>query len=308
MTTLTLLTLSRTALLLGVACGYVCAQTRDAKQCNGPIYEGKDIARLAKIIEYPNMGLVANRARKYNFQGEIRAEFVLCRDGHVTDIHIITGLPENLAEFATAAIYTMRFTPAEMNWHTVSQRVVFEFSIHGDVSGVREIDSRKAAGRLVEDLDIIGNRRITKEQIIGWIKTRPGDTYNSDQVQKDLLAVVATGYFDARSTRVTLEDGVRGGLRIIFEVMELPLIAEIKFEGLKEADRSAIIEELRKQHVDIQKGAPVDTAKLKQAERVIRSFFESQGWRDVKAETLVENLSATEVAVTFKVTAYKFGS
>jgi len=303
-----LLTLLRTALLLGVACGYVCAQTRDAKQCNGPIYDGKDVARRAKIIEYPNMGLVANRAKKYNFQGEIRAEFVLCRDGHITDIHIITGLPENLAEFATAAIYTMRFTPAEMNWHTVSQRQQFEFSMNGGVSGVSEIDSSKAAGRLVEELDIIGNRRITREQILAWIRTRPGEMYSGDQVQKDLMAILATGYFNAPNTRVALEDAVRGGVHVIFEVMESPLIVDVRFEGLKESDRSAIIEELRKQHVDVQKGTPLDSAKLKQAERVIRIFFETLGWRDVKAEAFVESLSATEVAVTFKVTAYKFGS
>jgi len=122
------------------------------------------------------------------------------------------------------------------------------------------------------------------------------------------MAILATGYFDGRSTRVTLDGGIRGGVRVIIEVFELPLIVDVRFEGLKESDQAAIIEEFRKQHVDVEKGTPLDPAKLKKAERVIQSFFESRGWRDVKATTFVENLRAFESAVTFQVTVYKFGS
>jgi hypothetical protein len=303
------LTLPRTALLLALATVSVSAQTRDAKKCNGPIYGSQDVTRQAKVIESPDMSVVADMARKYNFEGEIHAELVLCRNGLITDIHIINRLPENLAEFATAAISTMQFTPAEVNWHSVSQRILFEFSINGrGVSGVSEIDPAHARGRGIEEVDFIGNRRITKEQILGWTKTRPGQLFNQPQVQQDLLAISATGFFDSTQTRVILEDASRGGVRVIFYVVELPLIVDVKFEGLKEVDQSAIIAEFLKQHVDIQKGTPLDLVKLKQAERVIRIFFESQGWRGVKTQAFVESLSGTEVAVTFKVTAYKFGS
>ena len=94
MTSVMRLTLLRTALLLGLASAYVSAQTRDAEKCNGPIYRGGDVTRRAKIIESPDMAVVANMAKKYNFQGEIHAELVLCRNGQITDIHIITDLPE----------------------------------------------------------------------------------------------------------------------------------------------------------------------------------------------------------------------
>jgi Surface antigen variable number repeat/Gram-negative bacterial TonB protein C-terminal len=307
--TVMLSTFFRTVLVLTITSGCVSAQIRDVKKCSGPIHEGKELTRRAKIIEAPDMDFFAGIARQYNFQGEIRAEAVLCRSGQVTDIHIITTLPENLAEFATAAISTMRFTPAEVNWHTVSQRMSFEFSINQQgVSGITEIDLAKAKGRLVEELDFIGYRRINKEQILGWVKTRPGDVYAPEQVQKDLKSILATGYFNARGTQVALEDGVRGGVRVIFEVFELPLIVDLKFDGLKEPDVWAIVEELRSRHVDVRKGAPLDPGKLNQAERVIERFFEAKGWREVKAQALIENVSATEVAVTFKITGYKFGS
>ena len=39
--------------------------------------------------------------------------------------------------------------------------------------------------RLVESVDIIGNRRLRKDDILYYIQTRPGDPYNVDQVQRD---------------------------------------------------------------------------------------------------------------------------
>src|SRR5213080_5287155 len=74
--------------------------------------------------------------------------------------------------------------------------------------------------RLVEEVDIIGNRRLRKEDIIYYIQTRPGDPYNPDQVARDLQTILSLNFFDKVGTRVTTEDGPRGGVRIIFEVKE----------------------------------------------------------------------------------------
>ena len=173
----------------------------------------------------------------------------------------------------------------------VSQRQQFEFSINP--RGISDIDVAAAAGRPIEELGIIGNRRMTAKQILALIKTRAGDLYNADQVQRDLSAILETGYFNSNGTRVLLDEGVRGGVRVLFEVFELPLINEIKFRSLTERDQSAIADELHKQTVEIRKGAPLDTAKLKKAVQVIEIFLASRGWHDLRVVPFVENLSAT---------------
>ena len=97
-----------------------------------------------------------------------------------------------------AAVSLMRFTPAEMNWHTVSQKQKFEFSINDD-SDVKKIDPTAAAGRLLERLEIVGNRRISAEQIRSWMKTRVGEPYDSDQIQRDLTQNGLPVKLEARS-------------------------------------------------------------------------------------------------------------
>jgi outer membrane protein assembly factor BamA len=72
--------------------------------------------------------------------------------------------------------------------------------------------------RLVESVDITGNRRLRKDDILYYVQTRPGDPYNEQQVQRDLQAILALGFFDKTKTRVLTEEGARGGINVIFEV------------------------------------------------------------------------------------------
>jgi hypothetical protein len=281
----------------------VSAFAQSDEKCRGPIYSGNDVSKRAKITAPLDLEMVY-KAFGNDVQGHAIVEAVLCRSGRVTDIKAVDIEPPKITQFVVAAVSQIQFKPAERNWHTVSQNIRFEYRINE--SEPSPIDAVKAAGRLIEELDVMGNRRLTKEEIMPWIKSRPGEIYNSEQIQKDLLTILATGNFDARDTRVLLDDAPRGGVRLIFEVHELPLITEVRFEGLKESDQSAIFEELRKQNVGVQKGAPLDQAKVKKAEQVIRQFFEARGWREVSTEALYEQTNLSEVTITFRINAYRF--
>jgi hypothetical protein len=185
-------------------------------QCRGPIYSPNEVAKRAKIIEYADTSVLTKVATQYNFRGTIHAYAVLCRSGHVTDVQVTQKLPQNLDEFVVAAMVMMKFKPAELNWHTVSQRIKYELSINDD-SKIKLIDAAQAAGRLVEEVDIVGNRRMDKDEILRSIKTRPGEPYSATQVGADLQALFNSRYFDKLVTRVSTEDAPRGGVRVIFE-------------------------------------------------------------------------------------------
>jgi hypothetical protein len=291
-------------MLVVVPAAAVAAQSILTEKCPGPIYGAKDVAQRAKIVKYADTSVLTKVATEYDFHGKIRAEAVLCCSGRVTDIQLTQQLPRNLDEFVAAAISTTEFNPAELNWHTVSQRIQLEFSINDDQ--VSPIDSAAAAGRLVEEIFVMGNRRMTSEQILALLKTRPGDPYNATQVQADLQELLKTGDFDKLVTRVTVEDSARGGVRVIFEVSELPLIAGIGFAGGARGQQAEIVKEIARQHVDLRIGRPFDPDNLKKATRAIEDYFRSQGWINVKVEAAVENLMATEVKIAFKITGANF--
>src|SRR6185369_7639184 len=83
--------------------------------------------------------------------------------------------------------------------------------------------------RIVENVDIIGNRRLRKDDILYYIQTRPGDPYSVEQVQRDYQTLLSLTFFDKTATRVLTENGPRGGVNIIFAVKELPIIRDLTF-------------------------------------------------------------------------------
>ena len=276
----------------------VTAQAQNANQkqtCGGPVYLGSELTHRAKITSRSNPSLTPE-ALAHGVHGRVVVEAILCRTGRVTDFRVVEGLPYGMTERALAAVLQTRFTPAEMNWHTVSQKIRFEFGFNERGVGIGLND---AVGPLVEAIEIVGNRRFTAKEILRWVKTRPGDLLNVQQVSRDLETILATGYFNRASTRVSSEEGVRGGVAIIFETYELPLISEVKFEGLKDLSEAVILDAFLKENIDVRKGAVCDPAKVRSAVLVIRKLLESKGKANANVEVHSENVTAFLVALTF---------
>ena len=127
--------------------------------------------------------------------------------------------------------------------------------------------------RLVESVDITGNRRLRKDDLLYYVQTRAGDPYNEQQVQRDLLTLLQLGFFDKTATRVLTEEGARGGVNIIFEVKELPIIRDLQFEGLKSVPESDVLKTFRERRVGVSKESIYDPVKARNAIRVLKELL-----------------------------------
>src|SRR5688572_9278453 len=153
--------------------------------------------------------------------------------------------------------------------------------------------------RLVESVDITGNRRLRKDDILYYVQTRPGDPYNEQQVQRDLQAIIALGFFDKTATRVLTEEGARGGINVIFEVNELPIIRDLQFEGLKSVPESDVLKAFRERRVGISKESIYDPVKARTAVRVLKELLSARGHPNATIEERREEVSNTSTALTF---------
>ncbi|HEX8286694.1 MAG TPA: outer membrane protein assembly factor BamA [Pyrinomonadaceae bacterium] len=155
--------------------------------------------------------------------------------------------------------------------------------------------------QLVETVDIQGNRRLRDEDLLYYIKTRPGDTYNPEQIERDLRELLSLPFFDKTATRVFTEEGARGGVNVIFEVRELPIIRDLTFEGLKAVPESDVLKAFREQRVGISKETVYDPVKARNATRVLRELLASKGFPNAKIDIKEEEVSATSIALTFDI-------
>jgi outer membrane protein insertion porin family len=155
--------------------------------------------------------------------------------------------------------------------------------------------------QVIEEVDIQGNRRLRDEDLLYYIKTRTGDVYNAQQLERDLRELLSLNFFDKTATRVLTEEGVRGGIRVIFEVKELPIIRDLQFEGNEAVPESEILKQFREKRVGISKEAVFDPVKVNAAKRVIREMLASKGYPNATVTEKIEEVSATSIAVTFNV-------
>jgi outer membrane protein insertion porin family len=156
--------------------------------------------------------------------------------------------------------------------------------------------------RVVEEVDIQGNRRLRKDDILYYIQTRPGDAYSESQVARDLQTINGLGFFEKTDTRVTIEDATRGGIRVTFWVKELPIIRDIQFEGLKSVPESDVLKTFRERRVGVSKEAIYDPVKVRNAVRVLKELLAAKGHPNATVAEGKEDVSATSVAITFQVT------
>ncbi len=165
------------------------------------------------------------------------------------------------------------------------------------ISAPRKVSAQNQ--RLVESVDITGNRRLRKDDILYYVQTRAGDPFNEQQVQRDLQAILALGFFDKTGTRVFTEEGARGGVNVVFEVKELPIIRDLQFEGLKSVAESDVLKAFRERRVGVSKESIYDPVKARNAIRVLKELLASHGHPNAKIEERRDEVSATSTALTF---------
>lgn len=155
--------------------------------------------------------------------------------------------------------------------------------------------------QIVESVDIQGNRRLRDEDLIYYIRTRPGDVYDPVALERDLRELLSLNFFDKTATRVLTTDGERGGVNVIFEVREWPIIRDLQFTGLKAVQESDVLKAFREQRAGISKEAIYDPVKARAGTRILRELLASKGFPNAKVNVKEEEVSATSIAVTFEV-------
>lgn len=154
--------------------------------------------------------------------------------------------------------------------------------------------------QLVEDVSVQGNRRQRSEDILYYVQTRQGDVYNAQQVQRDLAAILALPFFDKTSARVTTQQGARGVI-VVFSVVELPVIRDIQFDGLKSVQESDVLKAFRENRIGVSKEAIYDPVKVNNARRVIKELLAARGHPNATIDLRTDEVSATSTAVVFDI-------
>ena len=92
---------------------FVIPEAPPAPEPEGPIPVGGDVKKPLKIhAPQPHYTEIARKAR---IQGTVIVQAIIDRQGEVTNVEVLKGLPMGLTESAVEAIKTWKFQPATLN-------------------------------------------------------------------------------------------------------------------------------------------------------------------------------------------------
>lgn len=150
----------------------------------------------------------------------------------------------------------------------------------------------------VEDVQIIGNRRIPQSTIEYYIQTKPNDPYNPDQILRDYRSLLNTNFFEDATVKVQPGET---GMIVMFEVKERPLIRALEYQGMKSFKESDVLEKFRDMRVGLSVDSPFDASKLPRARRAIKQLLDANGRPLGRVEIEVEPITSSSVKLIFKI-------
>ncbi len=150
----------------------------------------------------------------------------------------------------------------------------------------------------IDQIRVIGNRRIPRETILARLFTHAGDTYDPISIERDFNSLWNTGYFE--DLRIEREDTEKGIILNIF-VREKPSIREINYKGLNSITQSDILDRFKKEKVPLSVDSQYDPTKVKQAETVIKQMEAEHGHQFATIKTDVKTIPPASVQVNFNI-------
>ncbi len=150
----------------------------------------------------------------------------------------------------------------------------------------------------VDQIRVIGNRRIPKETILARLFTHPGDAYDPISIERDFNSLWNTGYFE--DLRIEREDSEKGIILNVF-VRERPTIREINYKGNNSVSTSDILDRFKKEKVGLSVEGQFDQTKIKRAEAVLRDILAEHGHQFAIIKTEVKTIPPASVQVNFNI-------
>ncbi|MFH1259234.1 MAG: outer membrane protein assembly factor BamA [Elusimicrobiota bacterium] len=131
-------------------------------------------------------------------------------------------------------------------------------------------------GKKIRAIEIKGNRNVKESAIREKMKLSKGDFYNQGSVDEDIQKINELGLFD--EVKVDLEE-VKKGVKLIYYLVEKPIIKKIEFKGNKKFPNRRLKEKIASKEEESYNKTRVedDLGKL-----II--FYKDEGYSEVKVE------------------------
>ncbi|HWR53775.1 MAG TPA: outer membrane protein assembly factor BamA [Bryobacteraceae bacterium] len=151
---------------------------------------------------------------------------------------------------------------------------------------------------LVEAIEFRGARRMPADTLRAMIFTKKGDRFDPETLRRDFMQLWNTGRFDD----ITLEaEPGRNGLIIRFVLVERQVVRSIKYDGVKSATVSEILDRFKEKRVGLSVESQYDPNRVQRASVVLKELLAERGRQYADVTPELKHFPPASLEVTFKV-------
>lgn len=143
----------------------------------------------------------------------------------------------------------------------------------------------------ITDIQIAGNSKIETETIRSRMTLKASDVFSPSAVRSEISAIYKMGYFD--DVQVDAE-GLEGGLRLVFRVVERPIVRSFAFEGNVNVETTKLREK-----VTITPYSVYNPSLVADNVQVLKLYYQGEGYFNISIVPVVEKVNDKEVKVIF---------
>jgi len=122
----------------------------------------------------------------------------------------------------------------------------------------------------VVEVVVQGNVHVPSEQVLSAVSTKANDPLNEERVRNDVQAILATGLFADAVVRL---EPVPEGVRVIFIVVENPVVTSVAVKGNTVEPTDAIVKAL-----GVQTGQVLNTVAIREGARAVEKLYQDAGY------------------------------
>jgi len=122
----------------------------------------------------------------------------------------------------------------------------------------------------VAEVVVRGNDKVPTDQILGVLSTQVSDPLNEEKLRNDVQAILNLGVFQDAVVRLeTVPDGVR----VVFVVVENPVVDKIEFKGNTVIPTDDLLKALA-----VQTGVVLNTVTMRNGVRAVEKLYQDKGY------------------------------
>ncbi len=150
----------------------------------------------------------------------------------------------------------------------------------------------RAESFVVENIEVIGNKKITIGTVFSYLPVNVGETFDPDRSPEIIRELYSTGFFD--DIELLRRDNV-----LVIKVSERPSIAEVNFEGNDDIEDESLEQAL--DSVGMTKGRIFDEHRLERLELELQQVYYSLGKYAARIDASWRALDEDRVAIDIKI-------